>query len=714
MRPESRGAPLYYNGCSKLKRPAERLAARAAVVLLLAATIWLALATTVGAHAGLVLAKPSPGSGVAQAPAAVVLKFSEPLNLALSRIEVIDSTGADVGIGPTEGIEGDPTAMQRRLGLLPVGPYTVRWTTVSTLDGHALHGSYRFGVGTSTTGDEQVRDSPLDSEGVLGLLGRFVALVGMGLWVGLAVLANRVAGVGVARSALVMLGRFAPALALLGAALSVVSSSVVASGSVGGLPGVFASGSGQLRGAMLLLASLGVVVGLRSRPLALALAGATILAEAASGHAAAAPLPPLATLTFAVHLGAVGVWLFAILAALLAWPRVRETLSAVSATAIAAAAVVGLSGIASAAFVLSEPHQLVSTDYGRLVLAKSVAFAFMAALGLLHHRLRLDPRRSPTTIRIPVRLEASGALFAMALAVMLVGYPNPPREAEAGDEPELVDPVLGDLRERGALSFADGWGPFVLGLTLLPPEPGPVEFRLHILGLEAGDAPRDARVNGSGPGSLGVQLEPCGLDCFQGSASVGQSGTWEIEATIVTNRGTATISALVPIPAGDGSAELERAINAMESLRSARLEESLRGSTDGPLFAYDYAFQAPDRMRIVFGERERLVIGARDYRRQGAADWQLVDWSGAPFTWPGSYHRDFWANAAAVRLLREETVDGVPSRVVGFVRPELPAWFRIWVGIEDGIVRRMEMRAEGHLMEQEWQPNPPVTIEPPV
>ncbi|MDQ2965070.1 MAG: copper resistance protein CopC, partial [Chloroflexota bacterium] len=158
--------------------------ARAFVVIAIG-VLGLALAVgPVSAHAEIVLAKPAPGSGLPQAPAAVVIKFTEPLNLALSRIEVIDGTGTDVGSGQTEPVEGDPAAMQRRLGILPAGPYTVRWTTVSTLDGHALHGSYRFGVGTSTSGDEQIRESPLDSEGPLGLLGRFAALLGLGLWAG--------------------------------------------------------------------------------------------------------------------------------------------------------------------------------------------------------------------------------------------------------------------------------------------------------------------------------------------------------------------------------------------------------------------------------------------------------------------------------------------------------------------------------------------------
>src|SRR5437867_9364700 len=78
------------------------------------------------AHAELQLASPAPGTGLAQAPAAVVIKFSEPLNLALSRIQVLDANGTDVGSGPTAAVPGDGQAMRRPLGLLPTGQYTVR------------------------------------------------------------------------------------------------------------------------------------------------------------------------------------------------------------------------------------------------------------------------------------------------------------------------------------------------------------------------------------------------------------------------------------------------------------------------------------------------------------------------------------------------------------------------------------------------------------
>ena len=140
-------------------------------MLLVAAAFALGAPGAVAAHAKILLASPEPGTGLSQAPAAVVIKFSEPLNTALSRIEVLDASGTDVGQGPTLAVAGDAQAMRRPLGLLPVGQYTVRWTSVSALDGHTLRGTYSFAVGTGADAGTTIADSPLDSEGPIGLVG---------------------------------------------------------------------------------------------------------------------------------------------------------------------------------------------------------------------------------------------------------------------------------------------------------------------------------------------------------------------------------------------------------------------------------------------------------------------------------------------------------------------------------------------------------------
>jgi hypothetical protein len=46
-----------------------------------------------------------------------------------------------------------------------------------------------------------------------------------------------------------------------------------------------------------------------------------------------------------------------------------------------------------------------------------------------------------------------------------------------------------------------------------------------------------------------------------------------------------------------------------------------------------------------------------------------------------------------------EMVDGVATKIISFARPDVRAWFRVWVRESDGIVVREDMRAEGHLMD---------------
>jgi hypothetical protein len=56
----------------------------------------------------------------------------------------------------------------------------------------------------------------------------------------------------------------------------------------------------------------------------------------------------------------------------------------------------------------------------------------------------------------------------------------------------------------------------------------------------------------------------------------------------------------------------------------------------------------------------------------------------------------------------------VPSEIIAFVRPDVPAWFKVWVSQSDGIIQREEMRTEGHIMDHTFADlNGPITLEPP-
>src|SRR5207248_327978 len=96
---------------------------------------------------------------------------------------------------------------------------------------------------------------------------------------------------------------------------------------------------------------------------------------------------------------------------------------------------------------------------------------------------------------------------------------------------------------------------------------------------------------------------------------------------------------------------------------------------------------------------DQIVIGPRSYdKADPSSPWLASDWPGPPFSWPAGYFREIWHHPAAMRVLGHSAIGGDDMTIISFVRPDLPAWFRIWVS-GDGLVHREEMRAEGHLMD---------------
>lgn len=89
-------------------------------------------------------------------------------------------------------------------------------------------------------------------------------------------------------------------------------------------------------------------------------------------------------------------------------------------------------------------------------------------------------------------------------------------------------------------------------------------------------------------------------------------------------------------------------------------------------------------MDIRVNDSHRIIIGDTDYRR-GSRDepWRKFSWGGSPFQWPKAYYRSFWHDAAAVRVLGTERMKSERFRIVSFLRPNLPAWFRLWLRVSD-------------------------------
>jgi hypothetical protein len=100
-------------------------------------------AVSVHAHAFLDRADPRVGSTVAASPPAVTLAFTEPVEEAFCRVDVLDPGGKRVD---TPAVE-HPAAATLRVPLPPLGPgeYTVHWAVVS-VDTHPTEGRFTFTV----------------------------------------------------------------------------------------------------------------------------------------------------------------------------------------------------------------------------------------------------------------------------------------------------------------------------------------------------------------------------------------------------------------------------------------------------------------------------------------------------------------------------------------------------------------------------------------
>ncbi|HEX2063635.1 MAG TPA: hypothetical protein VHE80_04350, partial [Acidimicrobiales bacterium] len=122
---------------------------------------------------------------------------------------------------------------------------------------------------------------------------------------------------------------------------------------------------------------------------------------------------------------------------------------------------------------------------------------------------------------------------------------------------------------------------------------------------------------------------------------------------------------------------------------------------EGPAMVAHYRFSAPDAFEIQVNDRHEIVIGRRSFRRQpGSQQWQSGAWP-VTYQWPRNHYRQYWRGAAAIRLLGTDTVKAMPVRVVAFVRPDLPAWFRLYID-DAGRVRRQDMLTAGYLMRHDY------------
>ena len=125
------------------------------LLLLLAGVFAPASSRTTYAHADYNRSEPAADAYVAASPATVQVWFIEAVDEG-SSISVLSADGVAVDLGDSTIDASDPNSKLLVVSLnpdLPEGAYTVKWMTLSAVDGDEVTGEFTFNVGTMMGGD---------------------------------------------------------------------------------------------------------------------------------------------------------------------------------------------------------------------------------------------------------------------------------------------------------------------------------------------------------------------------------------------------------------------------------------------------------------------------------------------------------------------------------------------------------------------------------
>ena len=680
-----------------------------------------ALPREVSAHAELVSADPPPDTIVEHLPSALVLTFSEPVDVLGDGIVILAPSGRIVQPNGALRFDDDRTTVVLPLSSHDeLGTYRVRYSVIG-LDGHLVTGSYTFSVGYPSRPADAL--PAIGALTLLQALTRFLQLLGLtalggGLLLG--VTARGTASAGLSRS--IRRSCSVGALFVATASLVMLAALVILAGDgslAQNIRVVALSRSGILWFANLalalgLLATSALPVPPHGKQLGWAIgAGALALVRALEGHAVTAPLAPLSIAIAAFHT-ATGT---ALLGSSILLPVVLRTTLHGSDRALAVGTrllrrwlvtvlLISEPALLSGAYVLwvnvHSPIALGTTWYGRLLFGKLLLLAILTVPLLLSLPRWFRSRTFPWSALRLTGLPASLALV-LAGSLSLLAPARAPAPART---------------DATGLQLAQNAGPYLVTLTISPARPGLNRIAATV-SAPNGQPIDDAEVTVALQTAEGPQLVRLERRSATYHASLALSAdTWDLSVYVTRPGEDAPPPArfVVPIPVPDGLALLRAVDSAMNALQT--VEERTRLTSGGPVVETIVQYRAPDRAAYTVTTpgrptRETIIIDRTRYDRAGMESWTEQPWPGSqPFRWPSYRYAD---TAEEVRILGIETIDGTPCYQLSFRDAATNTFFRLWVSVTDLRIRRYEMMATGHYMTGEFArfDDPTIVITPP-
>ena len=455
-------------------------------------------ASRVAAHAAFIDSNPVDGSVLAASPEVAELRFTEPVLLTASKVQLLHlgpGTEEDLVLSTAHG----GTTLLAETPKLERGAYILRYVVVDPADLHKTVGSISFGIGVAAPPSES--GEQVDSSW-LSIALRVVTDGALLLAAGAVVIAVLLVRNG--RRDLDHVTR-----------LAILSSGVVAVGWVGLLVADAATvGFQNVQWGSLLLNSdpgrhalVGVQLALGLwwtvrllhrggnhaaqwfvvRILAVIAAGFIIVA-AYGGHAGIGGSFLVGVLLRAVHLASLCAWIGAVAAMWLLSRRdhrLRALWPSISSLAAIGLAGTGASGLLLSGRVAVTVTALLGTTYGQRIVVKAGLLIVLAILGTMAtRRVRggSDPRRLPVELGVAGFAVVIAALLASAAPARGEQFLPPPDE-----QPQVVTSDLLDLTVSASVEPARP-GPNLVQIRVLDtrrPSPGPVQnVTLRISGAD--------------------------------------------------------------------------------------------------------------------------------------------------------------------------------------------------------------------------------------
>jgi copper transport protein len=414
------------------------------------AALWPA---TVWAHAVLLRATPSSTQTLAQAPGQVQLLFSEPIDPAFSRVQVLDAGGQRVDADDSHiDAENDRLLEASLPPGLSNGIYTVIWRSLSAVDVHPDEGQYPLFVGVPVSSEAEVT-SLGNTASPETTLGRWWFYLAASLFGGVLATWKLVLGPVLATGSAASrerVQRRAFRLIVAGGVLLVIGtlfSAVAQAASAANVPMLQAFGQPLadllLRGrfaavwwprlglevASLALVAFGGIDGLASE-CALATLPAVLLTSALTSHGASLPgLTAPGIVIDWLHIVGATTWVGGLIALGSVFGVLRsevgpQLLGRFARLALVAALAVLVSGVLQGALEVGSWAAVVGTEYGQLLLVKSGLLAIMLGLAGVNEWRRRAPGQ--VGLHLGVAAELALGVVVFGVAAVLSGTPPTP------------------------------------------------------------------------------------------------------------------------------------------------------------------------------------------------------------------------------------------------------------------------------------------------